>query len=682
MYINFNDSGEFNLSVTNKPADTFGFANCIVREGGTFDAQLINHVIVPTTDELSFVRTEKTDFGFIQEYELKTKNLSVLGNVKTYEGLDVISQHTTVKNNGDKKLVTQLCSANVNEICYDENLQKRLSDGTILIHICQNKWQGEGQWIEKTPSELGLYACSTHPWERVSFRLDSVSSWSTGEHYPIIIIEDKKRNECWFFEIEGGRDWFFEIYICNGFKTKFLSIKTGTADERSGNIITLRNGDSVTSCNTVYGVTRGDFEDAVKQLTKYKRLVSESSHTVPVVFNDYMNCNWANESDRTLIRLIDKAEEVGADVFCIDDGWQVSQGLWYPDDKKFGKNGFKGIIDYILSKGMKAGVWFEFETVPPELVKKLGTDEIILKRNGYTVAPHRPLANMHSPVLLDYLNERVDAIYDLGVRFIKNDHNNTEFVGSTNYGELPAQGLETNNEHFIKFIEGIKSRYPDLIIENCGSGAMRSDNGTLKHFDLQSTSDQENYRLNPSIAGGSLALMPMEKAGIWCYPYPLSFEEKDMDMPPKKTIEAAADGEQTIFNFVTSLLGTTYLSGRIDCADEKNTNLIKEGVALSKKLRNYIRTGYPAFPKGRIRLDCSTDYALGVIDDNRSTMILAVWNLSEKSRTVEVNMSKYRFKTAKIIYPEKNYNVEFTFDGKSLTCNFVKGLSARLFLFE
>lgn len=682
MYINFNNQGEFNLSLTNKPADIFGFTNCIIREGGSFDAQLANFGIVPTTDALNFVKKQVTDSGFITEYNLTEKNLSVFCNVKTYKEINIVSQYTIVKNTGNIRYITQLCSANINEICYDENLEKRLSDGSILIHICQSKWQGEGQWIKRTPNELGLYVCNSHSWEREFYRFDSISSWSTGEYYPIIIIEDKKRNECWFFEIESGHDWFFEIYVCRGIKTKFLSIKTGTADERLGNIITLDNKNSATSCKTVYGITRGGFEEAIKQLLKYKRLVSESTHDVPVVFNDYMNCNWANESERTLIRLIDKAKEVGADIFCIDDGWQIFQGLWYPDDKKFGKNGFKGIIDYIISKGMTAGVWFEFETIPYELIEKLGTDEIILKRNSYTVAPHRPLANMRSSVLLNYLNERVDALYDLGVRFIKNDHNNTEFTGSTNYGELPAYGLEKNNEYFIKFIEGIKHRHPDLIIENCGSGAMRSDNDTLKHFDLQSTSDQENYRLNPSIVGGTLALMPPEKAGIWCYPYPLSFDERDMDMPPEKTFKAAIDGEQTIFNFTTSLLGKTYLSGRIDCADENNTNLIKEGVALSKKLSNYIKTGYPVFPKGTIRLNCSTDYALGITDENYNTMILAVWNLSERPRTVTVDMSKYCLKTAKIIYPEKQYEIPFTFNEKNLACKFLKGVSARLFLLE
>ena len=109
---------------------------------------------------------------------------------------------------------------------------------------------------------------------------------------------------------------------------------------------------------------------------------------------------------------------------------------------------------------MIPGVWFEFETAPMELAETLG-DDIFLKRNGGLVAPHRPLGNFRSQKFLDYLYERVDALYSMGVRYIKNDHNNGEDIGADNFGESNGEFLENNWREFVKFIDSLKEKYPD-----------------------------------------------------------------------------------------------------------------------------------------------------------------------------------------------------------------------------
>ena len=79
----------------------------------------------------------------------------------------------------------------------DKPLGKRLYNGSIVIHYCFNKTQGEGQWRSVVPEDLGLYACSTHPWEKCFYRFDSISSYSTGAYFPILIIEDKTVGMLW-----------------------------------------------------------------------------------------------------------------------------------------------------------------------------------------------------------------------------------------------------------------------------------------------------------------------------------------------------------------------------------------------------------------------------------------------------------------------------------------------------
>ncbi len=40
--------------------------------------------------------------------------------------------------------------------------------------------------------------------------------------------------------------------------------------------------------------------------------------------------------------------------------------------------------------------------------------------------------------------ERIRDLYNLGIRFIKDDHNNNEKIGSTYYGECPFVGVREN----------------------------------------------------------------------------------------------------------------------------------------------------------------------------------------------------------------------------------------------
>ena len=627
-------------------------------------------------------KAEERKGDYFLWYTNKTNSMTAEVEIQTFSKINAVRQKTRVVCNGAHTL-TQVAGANIGGVCCDEDgLKERLCDGSILIHYCISRWQGEGQWRCATPEDLGIYTATKHGWERSWYRFDSLSSWSTATYYPLVIIEDKKKGECWFFEMEGGHSWFFEIYGYGGEDIRALCVKMGGADEKLGFAKKLGVGESYGSNACVYGVTKGGFEDAVKELTAYKRATSLVKGGCPLTFNDYMNCNWTNESEKTLIPLIDKAAELGVEVFCLDDGWQETQGLWYPANEKFGEKGLQGIFDYIKAKGMKVGVWFEFETVPLQVGQMLGTDECFLYRNDGLIAPNRPLANMRSERLLAYLNERVDALYNMGVRFVKNDHNNTAYIGSTTCGESAGEGLENNEKAFLQFIDGIVKRYPDLIIENCGSGAMRSDNGTLRHFHIQSTSDQENYLSYTSILAGSLALMPPEKAGIWCYPYPLSFDDRmKFELSPDQ-VETYKDGEQTVFNVVNGFMGCMYLSGKIHQADDYNFALLKEGVDLYKEYAPFIRESYPVFPKGLIRLSDRTYNAVGLINDEKTEMLLAVWNLSDEVLEIDLGMEKYGMTDCQLLYPINKEGFSFSYEKGRLHCRFAYGKSARLLRLE
>ena len=682
MILNFNEHNQFMLSCDEKRSCLpFGFTNVSVAVDGDEEAQLSAVPFSATSIKLdkNYIENEKSSHRI--SYNAQQKDLEVIEDVKTFDGVDVVEQRNTVINNGVKDRVLTRVATQVLQVCENgKPLKNRLFNKSIIIHYCFNKTQGEGQWRSVVPEDLGLYACSTHPWEKCFYRFDSVSSYSTGAYFPILIIEDKKKNECWYFEILGGNSWFFELYLYGGTTATSLSVKMGGADERLGFKKNLKMGQSYTSCDCIYGVTKGGYEDGIKQLTKYKRLTAHYKGYCPLVFNDYMNCNWAIENNDRILGLIDSAANVGAEVFCIDDGWQIKQGLWYPADENYKGLGVKGIIDYIKSKNMIAGVWFEFETAPIELAEKLGND-IFLKRNGGIVVSRRPLGNFRSQKFLDYLYERVDALYSMGVRYIKNDHNNSEEIGADNFGESDGECLENNGRAFIRFIGNLKSKYPDLILENCGGGAKRSDWGTLRHFAIQSTSDQENYLKNPSIISGSLALMPPEKAGIWCYPYPIDFTARTQNHLSLSEKKKMSDGVQTSFNVVNGFMGAPYLSGRIDDMDEVNLNILKESIKVYKENRDFISSSFPIYPKGTIKMSNNKEFAFGLINDEKSKIILAVWNLSKAERKIEIDLTKYSMHSCSVLLDGVLTGLGgYSFENGRLTVYMKKPLSACLFV--
>ena len=64
----------------------------------------------------------------------------------------------------------------------------------------------------------------------------------------------------------------------------------------------------------------------------------------------------------------------------------------------------------------------------------------------------------------------------------------------------------------------ILKRYPDLVIENCGSGGGRMDYAMLSRLQLQSMTDQEDYLKLPAILVGASAAVLPEQLAIWSYP--------------------------------------------------------------------------------------------------------------------------------------------------------------------
>ena len=673
-YVNVGEKGRFFLSCeqTDRECYEHGYINTNLMLNANYEAEYDGLMVMPTDDFFTFKDMQETQNGMELRFQMPN-GLEISEKVEFIDGVNVFKQTTAVKNTGAESVrLSRLSAAMATGIGLGGSKWHENPD-RFIVHTCYSRWQGEGQWQSRKLKDLGLYPTTNHVWERSVFRLQSHGSWSTNELYPLMIIEDTEKGECWFFEREGAENWYMEIMVFGGFKSEFINVSMGGADEALQWTYDLQSGERYETTAAVYGVVKGGFEEAVCALTAYKRKSSLANLSeIPVTFNDYMNCNWAIETEERLKPLIDKAAELGVEYFCIDDGW-AEQGVWTPLDENFPSGGLQGLLDYMQAKGLKPGVWFEFERTTFEQAEKEGL--ALLKRNGKVVAHHRPKLDMRDRKVWEFLFRRIDEAYRMGVRFIKNDDNNDERIGTNYDGESPAEGTRRNTQAFYAFIDELRARYPDMIVENCGGGAMRQDHGTLSHFYLQSTSDQEDYRAYPSILIGAMAYLAPEKAGIWAYPYPLLFKDMVSGNVPQAEIDEYADGRQTVFNMVNAMCGYMYLSGKLHLANERNTALIKEGIEAYKTYKDDVKNRMPMFPLPMKTMDDKTYNAFGLKGKNDA--LLFVWALDEKEFVLD--LQKYGYLSAEKFYPLQLENVAYTYQDGKLSLRFNEANSAAIF---
>ena len=81
---------------------------------------------------------------------------------------------------------------------------------------------------------MGICPSTTHSWERESYKINSIGSWSTANFFPLVMIEDKKNKKIWYMETEGSHNWFIKLFSFGGYVEPSLAIEASGCDESNG----------------------------------------------------------------------------------------------------------------------------------------------------------------------------------------------------------------------------------------------------------------------------------------------------------------------------------------------------------------------------------------------------------------------------------------------------------------
>lgn len=557
---------------------------------------------------------------------------------------------------------------------------KGTSDEKIRIHVPYNGWQKELSWQTHTLADLGLAQTQPGVMRRTSRNIAfaNTGNWSTKDYIPMGIIENIQ-NGTLFFQIEHNGSWEWEI----GMQANHFYLNLSGPEEVHGHFSKeLRPGERFVSVPACIGAAAGSVSNAIDEMTKYRRCIRRpnlDNETLPVIFNDYMNCLFGNPTSENEPPLIRAAAEAGCEYYVIDAGWYAAGEWWdgvgeWKESRERFPEGIRALTDQIRSYGMIPGLWLELEVmgIHCPLIQKVPRDWFFTRHGELVYDRSRVQLDFRNPEVRAFADDIIDRLVrEYGAGYIKMDYNIEPGIGTDRDADSPGEGLLAHQRAYLAWLDSIFERYPDLVIENCSSGGMRMDYAMLSRYSIQSTSDQEDYVHYSTIACNAPSAVTSEQAAVWSYPM------RD------------ADDEAAAFNMINAMLCRIHQSGHLAELRPEALALVREGIRTYKGIRNEIRRALPYWPLGFART-LEADAALAL--DAGEKIYLAVWHrFPDDAECTEIPLGTVlhdrRPKSVGILYPsspDMQNITPYTWDDEQevLRICFQDAPAARLFVLK
>ncbi len=551
--------------------------------------------------------------------------LTVESVYEAFNGVPVVRRYSRVTNRGKSPVgIEFLSSAMLHGLADPQNYDRELR-----IHVALNSWMAEGQWHTLRPSEMGFVENERTSWSEA--QAGSIGSWSTERYLPMAMVENMLLGLTWFWQIEHNGSWYWELSNISARDNNADDVYAylgGPDDLHSAAWKSLKPGETYETVPVAVGCVQGGFAEAVGALTRYRRVacekLRENNSRCPVIFNDYMNCLWGDPTEERELPLIAAAAKAGCEYFVIDAGWYAdikedwspTIGSWQPSSSRWPR-GLKFVLDQIKRNGMIPGLWLEPEVAGAKSLLAEKPDNWFFVRHGKRVLKNsRYLLDFRNPEVRVYLDHVIARLVnDYGVGYIKMDYNVDSLQGTELSADSFGQGLLEHNRAHIAWLDNLLSRYPNLVIENCGSGGGRMDYAMLSHLQIQSMTDQEDYLKLPAILVGASAAVLPEQLAVWSYPLTNS------------------DADQASFNMVTAMMCRIHQSGHLDSLSPQAWPQVAEGIRIYKDLlRKSIPDAVPFYPLGLPDVtDSRKPVALGMRSQSRT--LLAIWRIDGPAKT-------------------------------------------------
>lgn len=239
----------------------------------------------------------------------------------------------------------------------------------------------------------------------------------------------------------------------------------------------------------------------------------------PVIVNTWEAVYFQHDLD-TLVEFAERAAEMGAERFVLDDGWFVgrrddttSLGDWSVDGDVW-PDGLEPLVARVRELGMQFGLWFEPEMINldselarahPEWIFDAGHGPGLPSRYQHVLDLGHEDAYAHVLGLVSSLVERLDIDY------IKWDHN--RYLLDAGHGPDGRPGVHHNVTQVYRMMRELRTAHPMLEIESCASGGGRIDLGVMEFADRVWPSDCNDPHERLEIQRWTGLLLPPEVQG-------------------------------------------------------------------------------------------------------------------------------------------------------------------------
>lgn len=617
------------------------------------------------------------------EVELEDSSIPITVTAKlTLVGsLPIVRSSTSITNNSSRPLMLNHLSSLIIP-CLTAPSAEWWSNSTLSI--AHNAWFREVQWQECTLPSLGLDSITYNgfgidrpevkqPAEGMGqYSLSNRSTFSTMGHLPMGMLKTSD-DEVWAWQIENNGAWRWDIGDMGG--RLYLVTSGPEANDHDWRLRLDPSSEYTTPYTAIYRGDAGNVDAAFQALTAYRRTIIRPHpgyDTLPIIFNDYMNCLMGDPTDEKILALLEPVRKSGAEYFVIDAGWYADDGNWWDDVGKWEPSvkrfpmGFKELLRKIEEAGLKPGLWVEPEVIGVrcELAETLPKDAF-LQRDGHRIMERgRYHLDFRHPAVIAHLNSVIERlIVEYGAKYFKFDYNIEHVLGTDIDCSCAGVGQALHGQAYLAWVRSILDRYPGLVLENCSSGAMRMEYDMLGTYTLQSTSDQQDPVLYAAIAAALPTAVLPEQGATWAYPQP------------------GWSDEINVLTVANSLLGRVHLSGKMDGLSEHQLeDIVYEGMRVYKRIREGLREGIPFWPLGLPKWR-NTWLALGM-KMGEGKALVTVWKRggTDSKKELPIKMGKGKKGKVTVLFP-KTFEGEFQWleEKSALQVEFMKvDVGARL----
>lgn len=252
--------------------------------------------------------------------------------------------------------------------------------------------------------------------------------------------------------------------------------------------LTLAKNDVLTTDETFVMVHQKDYFASLQTYTKFMKAKGiRFAETEEAAFGS-MWCAWGYERNFTLDEIIGtlpKVKELGIKWVGIDDGFQIAEGDWHLDPKKFpgGDKDMRRLVEQIHAQGMKAMIWWSpLAADPGSRILREDPDVLLFNEdwspryitwwNAWLMSPAYEGTRRHTREVLDMFLKTWDfdgiKIDGQHLNAVPADHHPDHNL--ENPDQCPAE-LPAFFKMVYNYARDIK---PDAVIEICPCGCCMS----------------------------------------------------------------------------------------------------------------------------------------------------------------------------------------------------------------